>query len=74
MVITLVRWDFSIRGLIGLVCFFRGAYSLYMFSSIFHGESDLRSRFNERFIVEHLRGLLHYRPLMLGILSLHLFI
>lgn len=74
IIITLIRWDYTIRGLIGLICFFRGAYSLYLFSSIFHGEANFNVQLNEGVMAEHLRGLLHYRPILLGILNLHLFI
>lgn len=74
IIITLIRQDFTIRVLIRIVCFFRGVYSLYLFSSTFHGEVDLSVQFGEGTFVEHLRGFLHYGPILLGILNLHLFI
>lgn len=75
IIMALLEWDFRILGLIGAVCFFRRAYSLYIFSFVFHRRGYLKGVIiNEGLVVEHLRGFMHYGPLLLIMMNLHIFI
>lgn len=74
LIIVLLRWDQGCGGLVRVMCFFRGAYSLYLFSSVLHGAGGLRSVGQRRgLFVEHLVCFLHYIPLLLIILNLSIF-
>lgn len=75
LIIVLLRWDQRCAGLVRLMCFFTGAYSLYLFSSVLHGMGGPRPVNQRRgLFVEHLVCFLHYIPLLLIILNLCIFI
>lgn len=73
IIVALMGWDLRVRVFISLTCFFRGAYSLYLFSSIAHGEG-LGGIIKGDFFLEHLGRFLHYMPLLLIMLNLHIYI
>lgn len=73
-IMALVRWDFRVVFFSRLICFFSGAYSLYLFSFICHGELILVNAVNGGLLVEHLVRFLHFIPLLLIMLNLYMFI
>jgi len=48
--------------MVAMICFFSGAYSLYLFSIIGHGEyfSTSKNGVGERVLMEHLNLSMHY--------------
>lgn len=79
LIIVLLGWDLNLIVFIGLVGFFRGAYSLFLFSRVLYGQVRTEDRtqhifYYNRLIVEHLRLFLHSRPLILLMLNLGIFI
>jgi len=62
VIIVLLSWGFILILIIILVCFFSGAYSLYLFSIIRHGEINIINKGGQDYgyISEHLSLILHY--------------
>ena len=75
MLIRIVNWDLGIIIYLMLICFFNRAYSLYLFSYIYHGKNiyyenkDYSSNLKEYIIL-----VIHYFPLLIFVLNLILFI
>jgi len=57
--------------IVGITCFFSGAYSLYLFSIVSHGEyfSMSKNRVGEGVLMEHLNLSIHYIPLFILLLN-----
>lgn len=77
MVIVLLNLEMGLGILVGIITFFRGAYSLQMFSLVYQG-GDL---FHEGVLdieevraCEYLCSLLHYYPLLLLIFNIYVFL
>lgn len=71
MIMGIIRWSSSLSVLVVLVCFFSGAYSLYLFSSVSHGGLIWGLRlFNSISVLDHLGLGLHYFPLLFLILNI----
>lgn len=78
LVMVLLRWNLNLIVFIGIVGFFRGAYSLFLFSRVLHGQLRIGDRtqyilYYNRLIVEHIRLFLHSGPLFLLMLNLRIF-
>jgi len=67
IIIVFLGWCSVLIVIVRIICFFRGAYSLYLFSIVSHGEyfSMSNSRVNEGILIEHLSLLIHYIPLIM---------
>lgn len=72
---VLISWDVLIIIYLILICFFRGAYSLYLFSYVQHGgKRYLIYTFNDlRLIKDLITLILHFFPLVLFLLNIVLF-
>lgn len=68
-----------------LISFFRGAYSLYIFSVVYHGglvsekgagliNLNKGAEIGGEYVVEHLNLFMHYYPLLFIFLNLSVFI
>lgn len=75
ILIVIMNWDnFMIFYLI-LICFFRRAYSLYLFSYVQHGNfSYEEGAYNVRMIKEFIVLIIHFFPLIIFLLNLIIFI
>lgn len=71
---VLVNWDYLIIVYIGLICFFRGAYSLYLFRYIQHGRGFIEMNFKRGVLKEYIVLFIHIYPLILILLNLLVFI
>jgi len=73
IIIVLLNWRFIILLMIIIVCFFRGAYSLYLYSIVSHGDINIINKRMQDYgyISEHLSLMLHYWPLFILILNLY---
>lgn len=72
---VILNWDLMIIFFLILVCFFRRAYSLYLFSYIQHGDKRyLEIKFNLGTLKEYLVVILHVVPLILILINLLIFI
>jgi len=68
---VILNWNFYIIIYLIIICFFRSAYSLYLFSYIQHGGKRFRSlKFRRRIIKEFIVLIIHFYPLILFILNL----
>jgi len=67
IIIVFLSWCRILIVIVGTICFFRGAYSLYLFSIVSHGEyfRISNSRVGEGILIEHLNLLIHYVPLFI---------
>lgn len=76
LIIVLLNLDIGLSVLVGIVSFFRGAYRLYIFSLVYHGESSFRGSLDvgEVKLCEYICSLLHYYPLLLLIFNINVFI
>lgn len=72
-IIVILNFNIIIIFFLILICFFRGAYSLYLFSIIYHGEIFFNQIFDNGEIIEYINVILHYIPLFLLLLNLNLF-
>jgi NADH-ubiquinone oxidoreductase chain 4 len=71
---VILSWDLIIIFFLILVCFFRRAYSLYLFSYVQHGNKRcLEIRFNLGILKEYLVVILHILPLILILINLLIF-
>lgn len=75
ILIVIINWDnFMIVYLI-LICFFRRAYSLYLFSYVQHGNFRYEEGvYNIRIIKEFVVLIIHFFPLIIFLLNLIIFI
>lgn len=76
IIIVLLNLDIGLGVLVGLISFFRGAYRLYMFSLVYHGETSYEGSLNieEIKLCEYICSLLHYYPLLFLVFNINLFI
>lgn len=70
MLISILRWRVDLLGVLSLCCFFRGAYSLYLFSYIQHGSCSFLNIFIPASVKEYLVVRFHYFPLVLILFNL----
>lgn len=72
ILIIILNWDLILIGYLIIICFFRGAYSLYLYSYVQHGSrnEDLRGNLNGRFIKEYVILFIHIYPLVLILLNI----
>lgn len=72
---VILNWNIYIIIYLILVCFFRSAYSLYLFSYVQHGwKRYSRIKFNIRLVKEFLVLIIHFYPLIIFILNLIVFV
>lgn len=76
ILIVIINWDNFIIIYLILICFFRSAYSLYLFSYVRHGEENYREGVNYLgcIIKEYLIVIIHFFPLIIFLLNLVIFI
>jgi len=67
-------WNIILILLILLICFFRQAYSLYLFSVVSHGETFrmVENGFDGGLLIKHFSLILRHCPLLLLILNLYI--
>lgn len=71
ILMVLLNWDLFIIIYIIIICFFRRAYSLYLYSYVQHGRKSFNDiRFNLRIIKEFIVLIIHFYPLFLFLLNL----
>lgn len=71
ILIVLLNWELLLIIYIVLICFFRRAYSLYLFSYVQHGGKILNNIiFNLNLIKEFIVLIIHFYPLFLFLLNL----
>jgi len=74
ILISLLNWDLILIIYLFIICFFRRAYSLYLFSYIQHGGMTLmRVKFKMGIIKEFIVLIIHFFPLILFLLNLIVF-
>lgn len=74
MLIVIMSWDNYIMIYLMLICVFRSAYSLYLFSYVQHGdELSLRGVYRGRIIKEFIVLIIHFFPLIIFLLNLIVF-
>lgn len=76
ILIVILNWSsFTLVYLI-IICFFRRAYSLYLFSYVYHGggEEVVMDRYNRGVVKEFLILIIHFFPLLIFLLNLIIFI
>lgn len=71
---VLINWDYLIIIYIRLICFFRGAYSLYLFRYVQHGASFMEENFRGGLLKEYIVLFIHIYPLIFILLNLLIFI
>lgn len=75
ILIVIVNWDNFIIIYLILICFFRRAYSLYLFSYVQHGNFSYEEGiYNVRIIKEFIVLIMHFFPLIIFLLNLIIFI
>lgn len=75
ILIVIINWDNFIIIYLILICFFRRAYSLYLFSYVLHGNFRYEERvYNGRIIKEFIVLIIHFFPLFIFLLNLIIFI
>lgn len=76
ILIVIINWDSFIIIYLVLICFFRSAYSLYLFSYVRHGEENYREGvyYLGCIIKEYLIVIIHFFPLIIFLLNLVIFI
>nr|DAC76761.1 TPA_asm: NADH dehydrogenase subunit 4 [Pseudomyrmex feralis] len=73
MLMTLLSWSITFILIMLIVCFFSGAYSLYLFSYVHHGESSYMTMSGTGTVKEVVIVLYHYLPLVLILFNLLIF-
>lgn len=74
ILIVIINWDNFIIIYLVLICFFRRAYSLYLFSYVQHGNLRYEERtYNVRIIKEFIVLIIHFFPLIVFLLNLIIF-
>lgn len=75
ILIVIINWDNFIIIYLVLICFFRSAYSLYLFSYVQHGSYRYEEGvYNVRIIKEFIVLIMHFFPLIIFLLNLIIFI
>lgn len=75
ILIVIINWDNFLIVYLILICFFRRAYSLYLFSYVQHGNFSYEERvYNVRIIKEFIVLIMHFFPLIIFLLNLIIFI
>jgi len=75
ILISLLRWDIFLMIYLFIICLFRRAYSLYLFSYVQHGEMILINlKFSIGTIKEFIVLIIHFFPLSIFLLNLIIFI
>lgn len=75
ILIVIINWDNLMMIYLVLICFFRRAYSLYLFSYVQHGNfSYEEGMYNIRIIKEFIVLIIHFFPLIIFLLNLIIFI
>lgn len=75
ILIVIINWDNFIIIYLVLICFFRRAYSLYLFSYVQHGGAGYEEGvYNTSLIKEFLVLIIHFFPLIIFLLNLIIFI
>jgi len=71
---VILNWDLVLIIYLFIICFFRGAYSLYLYSYIQHGGFYLEIFFISRLFKEFIVLIIHFFPLIFLLLNLIIFI
>lgn len=71
---VILNWDLILIFYLFIICFFRGAYSLYLFSYIQHGNFYQELTFIHRLFKEFIILFIHFFPLIFILLNLIIFI
>lgn len=75
ILIVIINWDNFIMIYLVLICFFRRAYSLYLFSYVQHGRGGYgEGLYNVSIIKEFIVLIIHFFPLVIFLLNLIIFI
>jgi len=75
MLIRILNWDIGIIWYLMLVCFFRRAYSLYLYSYVSHGKNIYyESKIFRSNLKEYMVLIFHFFPLLLFLLNIVIFI
>lgn len=75
ILIVIINWEIFIIIYLILICFFRRAYSLYLFSYIQHGGDNYEEGlYGGRIIKEFIVLIIHFFPLIIFLLNLVIFI
>lgn len=75
ILIVIINWDNLMIIYLVLICFFRRAYSLYLFSYVQHGNFRYEEgKYNIRIIKEFIVLVIHFFPLIIFLLNLIIFI
>lgn len=75
ILIVIINWDNFLIIYLILICFFRRAYSLYLFSYVQHGNFRyVEGVYNVRIIKEFIVLIIHFFPLVIFLLNLVIFI
>nr|ATJ03019.1 NADH dehydrogenase subunit 4 [Atta texana] len=74
MLMSIVNWDMMMMVYLMLICFFSSAYSLYLFSYIYHGKNIYyENKIYNSNLKEYMILIIHYYPLLMLMLNLMLF-
>lgn len=74
ILIVIINWDILIIIYLILICFFRRAYSLYLFSYVQHGRVRYEEGvYNVRIVKEFIVLIIHFFPLVIFMLNLIVF-
>nr|ASY95841.1 NADH dehydrogenase subunit 4 [Atta opaciceps] len=74
MLMSIVNWDLVMMMYLMLICFFSSAYSLYLFSYVYHGKNIYyESKIYHSSLKEYMILINHYFPLLMFMLNLMLF-
>jgi len=73
ILISLLNWDVILIVYLFIICFFRSAYSLYLFSYVQHGSLILDVKIKIGIIKEFMVLIIHFFPLFLFLLNLIMF-
>lgn len=71
---VILNWDIIILVYLIIVCFFRCAYSLYLFSYVQHGQCSQYMYFRDNYQKEFIIIIIHSWPLVILLLNLIIFI
>lgn len=75
IIIVIINFDKFLIIYIIIICFFRRAYSLYLFSYVYHGKNNYdEGVYYVGIIKEFLVLIIHFFPLIIFILNLIIFI
>jgi len=74
ILMSLLNWNIFLIIYLFIICLFRRAYSLYLFSYIQHGEIIVSIKFTMSMIKEFMILIIHFFPLIIFLLNLTIFI